>query len=276
MKKILPYSIFEAGRIPAQRKFYVSFRLDHTPDTVSELMEGKMLGVQGISNSKSNVCQWFTFTQAMLVMPYAETIGINNLDRIEYENADFVLQDHCRVYMRVHDCYDQYSFVDNIARGFSYALKTLATFHPDKKTQFDDLKSFVMDDMFDQDVNSKLTSSHINSLDDLTDIMHTLTRPCDAALDYAELREMLRMSILCSMHEYSLEEEWLVRDNILRVPEKSVLYIWEGGVVSDSTVETLREKYRVIPVRREHICNVKFGKADMQSYLLKMYSGITT
>ena len=222
-----------------------SFRvaIDFDENIAQQLANQQLDGVSGISASQLNAMQWFNVArEGMLMMSGLETMSMNNLNQIGYDNVDQMMQNNMALMLRI---FNQRKPADVVHRLFNY-VAAVAKKANDKR--FANIAYFMEYTAFWQHLAWAAEDIQVNSVGDLV-AWAMKVAPAVAqdkqgdwgqemvTLPASDWEYLINEAILAIGKVYSDEGEWLVEDKVLRVPTGSTLYIMLPEISDEQRVE---------------------------------------
>lgn len=203
-------------------KFYVCINLK--ADTYQQLADGILPGIEGISGSKENFGHWLHYRDAMLVMDAKGLLALNKLSRVMYDNPDYIVSDNLKHIARLFNQRDK--------DGATYTLVRKIVELVRKKRNFNDSYNRIAYHIgFDDGhkISEYVQKVRINGV---KDIVSAICKVIDQKAygepfewDKASVQELVVEAITALGKSYKYEQEWLVKDRTLRIPEGSMLYV---------------------------------------------------
>lgn len=178
------------------------------------LNDGVLKNLRGISTNKDIYDSLGTGVECFIVMDMFDTEKINNISMIDYYDAD-----------------------DLVFNNFEKIKRIMFLENADDK--------YVFKSLFMKNINSNLLYDIRNNLIDGLSKLSKLTT-INTVKDICELCNIKDESLISNyivfiVSDYRHEEEYIVKDKIFTIPEKSYIYILEDMI--DDT-EDLEEDYQ--------------------------------
>lgn len=199
---------------------------------LEDLSKGELQGVKGISASKEILTDWWIHIRnAAIFLKTGDTLRINDLEQIEYNDPDQLCANGLRILARLFDkdVSEKYGLSNLVSNIGNYVLPEI--------NKIDHQLGYFMNyhGVFnklshDIDTNDVLG---INTHGDLTNyIWDSLGKlpnyERDAILTSMD-KEMLRKAIVKGLRRagstYESEAEWMVNGDSLKIPPKSILLL---------------------------------------------------
>lgn len=231
-------------------KFYLIAKLRG----ISELAKtGQLKGVQGISSSVGIIDEFLFSDKIMLAMRGSEVVARNSLSRVMYDNPHYLTSKNLSVYHRLSDTRSAPSrawgsLIYNVLHDVTPILEKETGVNRELLTALIDLKRGI------NDKTIKLPDTNIRNGNDFANRFIGLLR-----LHYGrimskirlEMIEFLRKSLIAGVandaSSLASEEEWLVKDKVLKVPVGSILIIIGNPnyYLTEADIDSLYRRYRV-------------------------------
>lgn len=221
-----------ATRIPGT--FRVVISLYETEKAAQQLANRRLEGVAGISSSGTIGLQWLGVARdAMLAMPGPETLQLNNISEVRYDDPEYLMRDNMSALYRIFNQQGAERVISNI---FQYATVVAKQSRNEDFGQFAYFSEWCA---FWQKLSyyAEKNLPQVNSVRDLAEwttehapVAAQQVRKGEWSIESTTLTteqwEYLLNGALKKVSEiYSDEGEWLVEDNVLNIPPGSVLYI---------------------------------------------------
>ena len=209
----------------APEQFYVSVSARRT-GIVDALCAGELIGVQGISGTADNINQFFNFGSILLAMPRTDTLALNTLEEVEYDNVDYLCRDNLATLTRI-------CATGSAEMTMSYVLSWVPTEQRTKE----------LANLIEREIHSRvgmrklLTNTHINSFDELVKGLSDFYQLADVA----HFEDVLRQTIFIATGHFKEEQEWRV-SGILHIPASTKIYVPNIKILG---LEKLHKQYRV-------------------------------
>lgn len=233
-----------ANRVPTT--FRVVISLYETEEAAQQLANRRLEGVVGISASGTIGLQWLGVARdAMLAMPGPETLQLNSISEIRYDDPEYLMQNNMSALYRIFNQKGVERVLSNI---FQYAVAAA------KQSRNKDFAQFVYFSewcAFWQKLSwyAEKNPPQVNSVQELAEwaaehapIAAERVEKGDWARDSATLtpdqwQYLLHGALKNVSRVYSDEGEWIVEGNVLNIPPGSVLYIMTYDVPEDILAE---------------------------------------
>lgn len=206
----------------------------YEPEYFKQILK-REVNVKGISGTKIIIRTHFTVARnAFIVLDAEKTLALNNLERIEYDNVKYLLQNNMFALYRI------FNKDSNSKIGVHGTIQNICTylqgFIPDRQLKYDfeyyGYGSKIAYDIYNSNIE-------INNLEQLTKVITESLNRIERNGPYTvDLKNPLKKAILRIGEIYQDEEEYLVKD-VLKIPENSLLVI---GL--DKKVQELYTKYK--------------------------------
>jgi hypothetical protein len=208
-------------------------------DGAKGLKKGVLEGVKGISDSKEIVMQWLSVNRdAVLIMPPKETIRLNNLSRVMYNNPHYLLQDNMAALLRIWSQRDRQGVIQNL---FEYVL---AYWRTNKKYSdahyagqyfgFYQALSYIYKDSINgsKDLAKWVVKKGLPELEkDRPELSHYIGLL--KKLTIRDWEESIIEGLKTVAKVYGNEGEWILKNGILKVPPKSKLLVVKSPMYID-------------------------------------------
>jgi Mor family transcriptional regulator len=246
--------------IPDQ--FYVGMTIDqHHEDRARQLGEGVLKGVEGISGSDNVSRSHFNFHRPFaLFMDGQDTWSQNpDLVKIQYDDVDQVLADDTEILSRI---LMNQTLEDTVRQILQKCVTVLISKSAGGRGSFYDPVG-----RFSQTINSiinvidRIGVSSIDSFQDLydwtTDAIDIFVQGDRVSKDYQgipsdlDFRDLLEQTVRGLANQYEGEQEWVLRDEVLNVPQGATLRILVDERVTE---ENLARQW------------VEYGKPELSAY----------
>jgi hypothetical protein len=199
-------------------------------DRVEQLIKGELSGVRGISANKEIILDFFGdgYRDVLLVMPGAETIKLNKLTRIMYDNPHYLLQNNCAALLRIEDGghFNQSRMVSTLLDKFVHGFKLFS-----RKAVDLELVQWVAE--------SAPRPNRINTVKDaavwLQKAMQYVAKSREAKviegvdnlkeLTLNDYKKIVVLGLSSVSASYRQEGEWLIKGDSLKIPRGSRLYM---------------------------------------------------
>lgn len=221
------------------RTFRVVFDINSDPNRVcKELSDMKLKGLTGISDRNDIAFHWLGVNRdAMLIMRGKDVVKLNNLTRFQYDNPHYFFSKGMWALKRLFQkgnsqdgalrnileylfkVFEKHRMVGDI--HYSVPYQTLA-FRKDAKTvKIDSIKDFYKWFMKAMKEEAEIDDKREWSRD-----FRSLYYEPLKDLSYSVMEKMMKEVFQNHITRiYKSEGEWVVKDNVLRVPPNSYLYI---------------------------------------------------
>lgn len=236
-------------------KFYVCISLK--PETYQQLAAGVLPGIAGISGSKENFGHWLHYRDAMLVMDAKTLLVDNKLSRVMYDNPDYIVSDNLKHIARLFNQRDKDGATVTLVRKVVEIIR--------RKRNFNDSYNRIayhigFDDGYK--IVDYMKNVRINGV---KDIVSAVIKVIDKKAygdpfewDRDAIKEVVIEAIKDLGTSYKYEQEWLVKDRTLRIPDGSMLYIAkDGDGLADYTSKIeetgLQSRYRILRFDRRSV-----------------------
>lgn len=218
------------------KKFWMVFNMpnlveldEHDAATLDQLKDGVLHGVKGISGSREIMMEWFGTRNAVLVMGSDQLIAENDIEKIHYDDPDYLCANNMKALYRLWDKRNNHQgFMQNLA---GYTFKKLS--HDQNYwLSYYGLESWAGDTW------KGMARPQINSFDDLVRIFPMVLVKATEHLKYKsdqerivkliqeiDFAEPLREALTFVGKIYSSEDEWMLHNEQLIIPQKSMLLI---------------------------------------------------
>jgi hypothetical protein len=207
--------------------------IDSRPEIFQKAFEGLKTGilggVRGISNS-GQIIRQFGYRGAFLRMPGYETMELNKLSRIMYDNPDYLVSKDMAALYRIFDkdpesSYGPQGLMQNLG---NYILKALQRVN---HKAHNDLNYFGADSRLGYAMKAKPVS--INAVPQLVDYVfeqwtqewHEEYTADTPPFTKEDIRESVQKGLYDLGQTFGDEGEWLIKDGQLRIPPSSTLVV---------------------------------------------------
>ncbi len=244
LEKILPRKFWLAFDIPTDipegTDEWTHNRRVRINDQMDDLNQMRLRGVRGISDTREIVAEYFVGRRnAVLVMDPDETARLNNLTRVEYDNPDYLAKDNFRVLYRLFNKENSYGLdhdqmmINILQNFFRIAGQELG----DKHLGGYPYEAGISD--FTSAWEQRYSDFNIQNVEQAADAIWRLfiygnenqTRmfKTDHMQALADLKphmiDITRKTLLHMGSYYAEEGEWIVDNDALVIPPKSMLLI---------------------------------------------------
>lgn len=265
-----------------------------------ELASGTLDGVLGVSSSRNNIAEWFVSRDCLIVMDYEQFEAINNTEVIEYDNPTQLLRDKAKLFRRLYNNLGKSGELDK------YIIKQTYTKIGEKIVPEINLEMKLADGQkyselyrISQFLNPSITSSFyqyvvendlpINSPEDFTNAILTFNKMDNSylgrgyenqMLTFDELLPIVSKGITYASKIYESEQEVIMLDKKLNIPENSQLFFIKKQNESNLTQlideYNLSDKYRINFVEQKDLerFRTKFNEKEQVRFEEKKSSGI--
>jgi len=202
---------------------------------LKDLSSGILEGISGISDNNKILMHWLGigYRNAVVVMNASSVLSVNgkNLRRIEYNNIEQLTSNNMSMLRRIfnadEDVFGNRRIIDNIYR----ALYRGALTANDEGVRH--LGALMRDGYISSyDTNKRYEDGkvEINSFEELSkyfweEISKNTTAEDVLSIDQKIFRNLLKNSVLKSVHTYKTEGEWIVTSPYFKIPAKSKLLV---------------------------------------------------
>jgi hypothetical protein len=205
-----------------------------------ELVNHKLLGIEGVSTSKYNIADWLVNRECLVLMKFDEFRKINNVEQVLYNDADYLTKNGCDVMFRLYNekGKEDRNYISvlqkmfpKIAREFEIEAKIFSNY---KYRLYYLLEEFFSNYSGGKFLNYFTRGERINSVKDIVNIVIEYVESGEAKKDYyssniptninaEDIDYIIRNGIVKALSVYKDESEWIVKDKILNIPNGSQL-----------------------------------------------------
>jgi hypothetical protein len=217
---------FSDADIP--KRFFVSIFFDprYHADKLEQIGNLELKNIQGISGTNKNLLQWFGIArEAALIMDSNEVIRLNKLTKIMYDNPHYLVSNNMSAIFRLFDKKDRGNGIDNLIHNLSDSI--LGTMKKSSNKIWKSLAEYRLESLY-RSMDSK---KKINNLTDFINFVeNSLKQNLKSEYDINPLSDNDYKEIAISTLKqigkiYKEEQEWRLKDNVLKVPQGSTLLI---------------------------------------------------
>lgn len=288
---MLPEGVQEVDSMP--KKFWLVFdipnrhmvggdRAHEAEEILQGIQHGVLKGVKGISGSREIMTEWFHVGRnAALVMDASKVFDLNNVMRVNYADPDALLDNGMeslyRLFNRQQDRLGHLGLMQNLFRYFNSVINKV-NYALGHDMNYYGFETRVADHYAVQKMDSDAFT--ISSLDELTSYVISTCR--DIAneggtwrghlvglmdkIDENQIRDALRQAVINIGTTYSVESEWLVKNQSFKVPAGSILL-----VLADKSVQAKYGAWMASPDDRssmtKYMPSERFGLERLQHTL---------
>lgn len=222
------------------KTFRVVLDIGRKPDeTLKQISDGVLNGVKGISSNGKIIYQYLGVARdALLIMPGRETVKLNKLSRYLYDTPDYFFSNNMhhlkRLFMKERRQEGalrnimEYLFEVIVKRGkmSRFDMKYMAPyqmmeFHKSAKTvKINSMKDFIK---WFRRVYRGISKEDYQFKDFYYDILESISDK-----EYEDYIKQVFQEHIKAV--YGSEEEWEVKDDKLKIPKKSNLYILKEDI----------------------------------------------
>jgi len=231
LKDTLALNLLEEGSfLPADipEFFYCAAILKpENEQNIMQFVNRKLNGIQGITESKKVASDFIgeSSRNVLLVMNGAATVSQNRLSKILYKNPDYLVSQHLKIADRItaNKLYTDMTFVSVMKELLFYLHAKIATKHlalqlendipiliknfRQAKGKFDDIKSLA-----------RWILTNWQKLHPETEL--------EKLLPYEKIIAFFSKMLKSDMNAFLHEKEWIVKDKVLNIPQKSLLVFY--------------------------------------------------
>lgn len=256
---------FKSSDIPRYFRCVIDIRTDNDKG-LTDLSNLELTGVTGISDSGQILYDFLgKGRNAFILMDGEETIKLNKISRIMYDNPHYMLSNNMSALRRI---YNKESDRDNRATWHNFAdiiVKHLANSNlTDKGFEF-----YISLDAPGQTISytNAARNTKVNSIKDAVKVLkrafkeivdkknqdykkvHIFSKLLE--IDDNKLEKILYDSLITIGEVYKTEGEWIIKDNSLKIPRNSYLYILQ--LVDDDIIQKYEQG-------DDGFINLRYGK----------------
>lgn len=247
---MLPEGVQEVDSVP--KKFWLVFDIpshhmvggEHAHEAeeiLRGIQHGSLKGVKGISGSREIMTEWFHVGRnAALVMDAQKVLAQNDVLRVNYADAKALIENGMealyRLFNRRQDKLGHIGLMQNLFRYFISELRKVnyslshdmnyygfetraADYYAEKKLSEESFSISTLDELTDYIIQvSILISNEGGSW--RSHLVGLLDK-----VDRDQIRDTLKQAVINIGSVYSVESEWLVKNNTFKVPADSILLV---------------------------------------------------
>jgi hypothetical protein len=258
-----PVARLMASSAEAPKDFRLMFRLPNkdVPDLGEQLARGVLKGVAGITDS-GKVLMLRMLGQnrnAMLVMPGTAVLAANDLERVEYDNPDYLMANDMAVAQRIMgQSHTKQSTIERILREAASFRSPVKDF----MTTWGNLDVFPSEQLAEVPLDSALDFAAELFALSKPKVEEAMQRNAELGEDFVQERygplldpdnylKAVNAGLLAFGRSFIWEGEWLVNNKTLRIPDGSRLFVMKEGSLAESAKQAI-EQYQLddrYPVR---------------------------
>lgn len=252
MKYILSYSDklyeFQLSTENYSKYYYLVLRFNEK--TLQNLVDGKLVGLKGISDSENIINQFFDIRDVLLVMKKEEVESINNLEPVNYDDVEYLSKDNLKVLKRLYQEPNDYNNGSLLYQGirkceyYKYGEFKNDNYLTSLNRKVN--KYYGLFHKLDRDYSHDLNEiKYAKDYNDLLEQAFNIINPKDENFTKEIIDLFLKYIILTFASLFKKEKEVLVKNEVFIIPEKSFLFIKhfhpDSGTQYDN--EKIVEKY---------------------------------
>ena len=213
------------------KKFNVAARIfkgmedenENLNEFFDSLSKQKLEGVVGISDNPKNVANWFELRDVMIIMDGKQTLELNDISKVEYDDPKLLVKDNFKIYKRLSDSRsdNNHHVLSNIFTYlYSYVIDKNLIKHGDEELSrfFSQLGNNV------HRYADALENTHIKDFDDFVDKFIEVSKNKHGVdLNKKPLDSVLWSVIKKAGKTFSDEHEWIVNNKVLNIPQGSTV-----------------------------------------------------
>lgn len=268
------------------------YQIDSVDENVFEQLEAhQLLGIKGISTSKYNIADWLVHRQCLVMMPFDEFLKINDAEQIRYYDADYLTRDGLDVMFRIYDRKEKTdsayrSVLQNLFPKISSEFDLEAKISNDSKNSFYAFFSKIFN-IYDSGnfIDYFAKKPRVSSVQEFAEIAKEYIESGNAEDDYKyytaptnldtkDIIEIIRNGIVNAIGVYADESEWIIKNDVLNIPNGSRLIFVLGGYSNTKDVYTKYiEKYNLDATFKISFVSIKDVKAFQGKKFANQSSG---
>jgi hypothetical protein len=276
-----PVARLMASSAEAPKDFRLMFRLPNkdVPDLGEQLARGVLKGVAGITDS-GKVLMLRMLGQnrnAMLVMPGTAVLAANDLERVEYDNPDYLMANDMAVAQRIMgQSHTKQSTIERILREAASFRSPVKDF----MTAWGNLDVFPSEQLAEVPLDSALDFAVELFALSKPKVEEAMQRNAELGEDFVQERygplldpdnylKAVQAGLLAFGRSFIWEGEWLVNNKTLRIPDGSRLFVMKEGALAESAKQTI-EQYQLAD--RYPVRYVDASKMERAGYALGQHA----
>jgi hypothetical protein len=277
-----------------QRNKEYKYQIVSSDDKVfSELKNHKLLGIQGVSSSRYNIADWLSHRDCLIVMNFNDFIKENNAEQIQYQDSSYLTKNGLDILFRIYDRKTKddeayYSLLQNLFPKIALQFQLESQLYSDLANA----QYYFFEHIFNVYNSSKFIryvaeQPRVSSVKDILDIglkylesgQADIDYPYESkpkVIDYENIEKIIDRGILNAIGVYRDESEWVLKDNVLNVPNGSqlmfVLSSYENMKnVYEEMIEkyNLKDSYKINYVNYKDVEKFQRKKVDIQQETFK-------
>ena len=207
----------------------------HNQKLLMDLSKGELHGVRGISDSKEILTNWWLVGRnAAIYMNVEKVIALNDVEKVQYDNPDFLVQDNMSALYRIYSKEkrsrgDHSGVMLNLMQQVGQQLRKIsanAFQHFDYYGYYNAI-SFAWEEHH--------AEYHIQTVDDFAQVTYQImttahkgeweNRVMRESLTFEQWKDAVRNALLFVGKLYSDEAEWLVHSPDFKIPPRSLMLV---------------------------------------------------
>jgi hypothetical protein len=207
----------EASFTPADipEFFYVSLKFKN----FDQLAQQRLTGVVGLTSDKKTAINFSHSSPIMLIMPGKQTVELNSLSMVNYDNLDYLVSRNLQAFRRVSETTGETLF-------FDFAIDLFRSIEDNVPVeQWSPMWAEKRARKFAQKIIEELDGLKINSLNNLCSYVLGKLPPEFRSVKFDYIKRVFIELLRNSVQRVQQEKEWIVKNKVLNVPNGTTLRI---------------------------------------------------
>lgn len=250
---------------------YYYLVLKFNEDTLKNLLSGKLKGLVGISDNTNIINGYFDIRDILLVMKKESVHALNNIEKVRYNDLEYLTNDNMKVLRRLYQVDDDYSTGSLLYQG----IRRTEYFNRVKKNVDNNLNKlyrrvngqlYSLFKELDREIH-KIGKLEFKNYQELLDKSLTILNNEKVKYKREELDVMLQFIILVFASVFENEGEVLIKNKEFIIPKDTFVFIKENhpesytfnnqNEILKKYIVELKEKYtvKILPYIKGDIIN---------------------
>lgn len=196
-------------------------------NTIKSLLDGKLVGVKGVGGTdsiKEMIIDWGNMRSLLIIMNSSDFLKINKASRVMYDNADYLVSNGMYALRRLYNELD-----DNYSSIFTKMQNYIAGSIKDEDRRLAETIVYngIFSTYFQIWIQEKNNTKKVNTIKDLVKFFRICMNETKEIPEYIKKisdkkwYSIFENGIKLMGKTYSDEKEWIIKDNILNIPDGS-------------------------------------------------------